>query len=45
MRPPATALERFGPFTLHPIHVARQSYALHFYHDNQREALGLVERH
>ena len=32
------------PFALYPIHVARQSYALHFYRENQREALGLVER-
>ena len=44
MRPSDTALERFGPFTLHPIHVARQSYALHFYRENQREAVGLIER-
>ena len=44
MRPSDTALERFGPFTLHPIHVARQSYALHFYRENRREAVGLIER-
>ena len=42
MRPPDTALERFGCFTLHPHHVARQ--ALHFYRENQREALGLVDK-
>ncbi len=44
MRPPATALERFGPasFTLY---MSRASLTrMHFYRENQREALGLVER-
>ena len=43
MRPRDTVLERFGPAKLHPMHVA-PAVRMHFYRENQREALGLVER-
>ena len=44
MRPPDAALERLGYFTLHPIHVSAICYRAHFYRENQREAVGLIER-
>ena len=40
MRPPATALERFGPATLHPKAGRASLTRCTSYNDNQREVLG-----